>query len=271
VLTSLCGQDDVVFSDALNHASIIDGCRLSRAKVAVYRHGDATHLDELLCASGDARRRVIVSETVFSMDGDCAPVVALAALAKRYDAILVLDEAHALGVLGCGRGACAQHGVKPDVLVGTLGKALGSSGGFAACSVQVRDLLINRARTFIFTTALAPACAGAALAAAKIVEAQPELAHAICARTRIFVEQLRQLGVSVPDVPAAIVPIVLGENAGAVRAAESLREQGLWCTAVRPPTVPEGTARLRLSVTLAHSEADLMRAAETIARVVREI
>jgi len=163
VVSALAGRDDLIVSDALNHASLVDGCRLSRARVAIYRHGDARAARRLLAAGSRYRRRLLVTESLFSMDGDAAPLAALAEAAAATDSILVVDEAHAFGVVGPGgRGLCAAAGIVPDVLIGTLGKAVGSAGGFASGPTALRDLLVNRARTFIFTTALPPPAAAAA-------------------------------------------------------------------------------------------------------------
>lgn len=262
VLTALARPGDAIFSDALNHASIIDGCRLSGARTTVYRHGDADHLAELLAAS-DAERRLIVSETVFSMDGDVAPLAALAALARRHDAALVLDEAHATGVLGPGgEGALARDGIDPRgiVVVGTLSKALASAGGFVAADAAVVDYLVNRSRPFIFNTAPTPASVGAALAALDVVAAEPERRarlHALAARLR---DGLAAAGHPPSRSETPIVPLLLGDAETALAAERRLREAGALARAIRPPTVPEGTARIRFNLMAIHDEADVDRA-----------
>ena len=262
VLTALARPGDAIFSDALNHASIIDGCRLSGARTTVYRHGDADHLAELLAAS-DADRRLIVSETVFSMDGDVAPLAALAALARRHDAALVLDEAHATGVLGPGgEGALARDGIDPRgiVVVGTLSKALASAGGFVAADAAVVDYLVNRSRPFIFNTAPTPASVGAALAALDVVAAEPERRarlHALAARLR---DGLVAAGHPPSRSETPIVPLLLGDAETALAAERRLREAGALARAIRPPTVPEGTARIRFNLMAIHDEADVDRA-----------
>lgn len=271
VLTALGGAGDVIFSDALNHASIIDGSRLARAQVAVYRHADVDHLEMQLQAHPSARRRIIVTDAIFSMDGDAAPLAELSALAHRYDALLVVDEAHAIGVYGGGGGLSRALGVVPDVVVGTLSKALGSAGGFVSTSALIRDLLINRARSFIYTTGLSPANAGAALAALAVLAETPSMGDTLRARARDFAAALRHLGLEAPDRDVPIVPIPLGDNARTMAAATALREQGLWVTGIRPPTVPEGEARLRLTVTLAHTADDLAEAAARIAQVLHAL
>lgn len=242
VLTSLGNDDATVFSDELNHASIIDGCRLAKARTVIYRHGDLDHLDQLLArASG---RKIVVSETVFSMDGDRVAVAELGQLCVRHRALLVLDEAHDV----FGRAADPMPGL--EVLrVGTLSKTLGALGGFVAGPRPLIDLLINRARTFIFTTGLSPADAAAALAALGIyVSPQGDtLRH----RLRSSVDQLR------PQHPSAILPLVLGSDDAALTAATQLRAAGIHVPAIRPPTVPVGTARLRIALSAAHTPAML--------------
>jgi 8-amino-7-oxononanoate synthase len=229
--------DVVIASDALNHASIIDGARLARARVAVYEHGDLGRLAEILAASG---RAVVVTDTVFSMDGDLADVEALADLCAAHGALLVLDEAHA--VLGP---ATPQRPGLECLVVGTLSKTLGALGGFVAGPRTFVDWLVNTARTFIFTTATTPADAAAALAALRIVRS--EEGAALAARLRANVARLR------PGHSSPIVPIVLGEEARAVAASEALLARGLLVPAIRPPTVPPGSSRLRVALSAAHT------------------
>lgn len=271
VLTALGGAEDVIFSDALNHASIIDGARLARAQVAVYRHADTVHLAALLEQHASARRKIIVTDAIFSMDGDCAPLTEIAALARAHEAMLIVDEAHAVGVYGAGGGLCRELGIVPDVVVGTLSKALGSAGGFAATSPLVRDLLVNRARAFIYTTGLSPANAGAALAALDVLAEHPALGATLRQRAAAFAKALAAEGLDVPVRDVPIVPIALGGNEATMQAAQALREAGLWVTGIRPPTVPEGEARLRLTVTLAHSDAALADAAKAIGATLRTL
>ena len=262
VLTALAGRDDLIVSDSLNHASLVDGCRLSRARVAIYPHGDARAAGRLLAAGGQFRRRLLVTESLFSMDGDAAPLPALAAAASATDAILIVDEAHAFGVLGPeGRGLCAATSVAPDVLIGTLGKAVGAAGGFAAGPRALRDLLVNRARTFIFTTALPPPVAAAAEAGIRL------LAGTDGEQRRLRLAEHRQsLGESLvrrgarASIPVGpIVPVVLGTEARALAVAADLNERGLFIPAIRPPTVPPGSSRLRITLSSAHEPADLDR------------
>jgi 8-amino-7-oxononanoate synthase len=267
VLTALAGPEDVIVSDALNHASIIDGCRLSRARVAIYPHGDAAAAARHLGEAGAARRRLLVTESLFSMDGDAAPLAALAEAAAAHDAVLIVDEAHALGVLGPrGRGLCAAARVEPDVLVGTLGKALASAGGFVAGSRALRDLLVNRARSFIFTTALPPPVAAAALAALRIAEG-PEGDHrrqqvlARATRLAAALGSLRPAGLprpaTLPNGP--IQPLVVGPESAALALAATLAARGIFVPAIRPPTVPVGSARLRFTLSASHTAEDVGR------------
>lgn len=250
VLAALLGPGDAIFSDELNHASLIDGCRLSRAQVFVYRHRDLEHLEALLRAH-PARRRLVVTDSVFSMDGDRAPLRALRALCDRHGAALMLDEAHATGVLGAhGRGLTELEGVEPDLKMATLSKALGCFGAFVACSAAVRELLINRARSLVFSTALPPAVCAMALTALQKAQ-QPELRAALHANIDRVATALGQR----PD--SAIFSVVLGAPEAALAASARLREAGLLVKPIRPPTVPEGTSRLRIALSAAHREADV--------------
>lgn len=268
VISALAGRGDTIYSDALNHASLIDGARLSRADIQIYRHNDTTHLAELLAGAPSTGRRVIVTDSVFSMDGDLAPVVELSALARQHEAVLVVDEAHAIGIWGEGGGVCTGLGVRPDLITGTLGKSLGSGGAFAACGAVFRDLLINKSRSFIYSTGLTPMNAAAGLAAVKLIEAEPTMGAALLARSAFFREQLAARGVTIVRSDTQIVPIMVGDNQRAVDLSEALLAEGLIVTAIRPPTVPEGTARLRFSVTLGHEEEDLRAAVAEVARVL---
>lgn len=269
VMTALSGKDDTIFSDRLNHASIIDGARLSCAEVQIYNHADPNHLEVLLKEGARTGRRIIVTDSLFSMDGDIAPLDDLRCLADTHDAILVVDEAHALGIFGSGRGLCAAFGVRADILIGTLGKALGSGGGFVAASAQCRNMMINRARPFIYSTGLTPMAAGAAMAAISLVEQSQTMGIELLTRTESFVEALETNGVAVMDSSSQVVPIHIGDNEVALRVATKLWGEGLLVTAIRPPTVPEGTARLRLSVTLGHSAEELDAAARQMGSLLK--
>jgi 8-amino-7-oxononanoate synthase len=256
VLTALVGTGDVVFSDELNHASIIDGCRLSRAEIVIIPHGDLAALAAGLAAR-HGRRRIVVTESLFSMDGDLADVEAIAALCERHQAAFVLDEAHAVGVLGPeGRGLAAEHGVVPDVVVGTFGKALASFGAFAATTRPIADLLWNRARPLVFSTGLPPSVPAASRAAIEIIRGTEgdERRRTLAAHAR----RLRELVPQAGGAPAsAIAPVVIGGDREAMRCTERLLAEGLFVQGIRPPTVPEGTARLRISLSAAHTPSQL--------------
>ncbi len=264
--------EGVICSDAKNHASIVDGCRLSRARTAVYRHADPDHLAELLAEHRDAPRTLVVTDGVFSMDGDLAPLPALAGLAARHGALVAVDDAHATGVVGAGRGTAHHLGVDPAGLVqmGTLGKALGSFGAFVACPRPVRDLLVNRARSLIYTTAPPPPAVGAALAALEILAAEPERLAALDRNARHLRGGLRALGFAVPADPTPIVPLVLGDNQRALAWGRALEERGFWVHPIRPPTVAPGTARLRVAVTATHRPEDLDALLAAVAELAQE-
>jgi len=264
VVSTLAGRSDAVFSDACNHASLIDGCRLSRASIHIYRHNDSNHLADLLGSEGRrARRRLIVSDTVFSMDGDRAPLADLLELAERFDCLLLIDEAHATGVLGeLGRGVTDLLPVGSWswdrlIKVGTLSKALGTQGGFVCGSRRPIDFLVNRARPYIFSTALAPPLAAAARRAVAIVREEPERRRHVAALAEQLRQGLRELGGAMAESCCQIVPLIVGEARAAVALSRRLEEQGLLVPAIRPPSVPQGSARLRISVTAGHSEADI--------------
>lgn len=260
-ITALAGAGDVVFSDALNHASIVDGCRLSGATVRVYPHADVAALQSLLEAT-QARRRLIVTDGVFSMDGDAADLPALVGLARRFDAMLLVDDAHGCGVLGPdGRGTAAAQGCADavDVTVGTLSKAFGSAGGYVTGSRDLCEWLRNRARGFVFDTALAPPSAGAAAEALRISRAEPERRERAVALAK---ELAAGLGVAAPA--ACVVPLLVGDAEAAVALSARLRDAGLDVVAIRPPSVPPGTARLRLTTTAAHTSEDIAHAVAAV-------
>lgn len=270
VLTALASSTDLIVSDAANHASIIDGCRLSRATVVIYRHADASDARRALGTAGTFRRRVLVTESIFSMDGDRAPLADLAFAAEAAGAILVVDEAHALGIAGPrGRGLCAEAGVEPAVLVATLGKALGTAGGFAASSETVRSFLVNHARTFIFTTAAPHPIVGATLAALRIIDSAigDDLRTLAAERAFALRTQLLERGFAIPGRDL-ILPLTLGTDLRASRVAARLLDAGLVVPAIRPPTVPEGTARLRITLSAAHTPAEVVRLADALLDVL---
>jgi 8-amino-7-oxononanoate synthase len=272
-ITSLVGRGDHVFSDALNHASIVDGCRLARATVHVYPHCDVRTLERELAATPRGGRRLIVTDSVFSMDGDRAPLGALVALAEAYHSWLMVDEAHATGALGQrGAGLAEAEGLVDRVTVhmGTLGKALGSAGAYVAGTRALVDLLVNRARSFVYTTGLAPASVAAAGAAIELVQAEPERRRALAANAGRLREGLRARGVEVWG-DTHVVPVVVGDNRRALDLAEALLARGVLAHAIRPPTVPAGTARLRLTPMATHTAAQLDRAVDAIAEAARQV
>lgn len=272
VVSTLAGRDDALFSDAHNHASLIDGCRLSPAATHVYRHNDLGHLDELLTRYGPAaRRRVLVSDSVFSMDGDRCDLPGLLALARRHDAVLVLDEAHATGVLGAhGRGLTdelPEADARDDRLikVGTLSKALGSQGGFVCGSHRLIDWLVNHARPYIFSTALAPPAAAAARRAVFLVGQEPRRRQHVLALADLLRQRLGKLGLDAGTSSSQIVPVIVGEPEAAVALSRRLESKLLLVPAIRPPSVPVGTSRLRISLSAGHTEDDIHRLADALA------
>jgi 8-amino-7-oxononanoate synthase len=273
VLAALVGRHDAIFSDELNHASIIDGCLLSRAEVQRYRHGDVEELGRLLGASR-ARRKLVATDAVFGMDGDAAPLAEIVGLCERHGAVLYLDEAHATGVLGdrgAGLAEATGLGDRVDVSMGTLGKALGSFGAFVAGSVPLRDWLTSRARTFVFTTALPPAACGAALAALDVLEGDRPRRRRLQDLSTRMKDGLEWLGFSMRGVVAPIFPVVLGDEARALDASRRLRARGFFVRAIRPPTVPRGTSRLRVSLTAGHTREQVDGFLAALEGVMREV
>jgi glycine C-acetyltransferase/8-amino-7-oxononanoate synthase len=263
VIPVLAGRDDVILSDALNHASIVDGCRQSRAETVVYPHGDLDALKHGLGRAG-GRRTLVVTDAVFSMDGDLAPLEGIVELAQRHDARVLVDEAHATGVVGPGgRGLVHALGLEHevDVVIGTLSKALGSYGAFVCCRREMVELLVNRVRTLIFSTALPPPSVAAALAALRIVRDRPEVVERLWRNARRLRSELCAHGFDVPGGEMPIVPLVIGDPGDAMAVCEAALERGIFAQAIRPPTVPAGTSRLRLVTTAGHSTDDLRRAA----------
>ena len=271
-IPALVGRGDLILSDTLNHASLIDGCRLSRAEVRVYRHNNATHAAELLADRHRYRRALLITDGVFSMDGDLAPLPELAELCERTDTWLMVDDAHGTGVLGeTGAGTVQHFGLEGRVPIqlGTASKALGAEGGFIAGSRELIDYLRNRARSWIFSTAPTPATVAAVRAALRVLRAEPEHRLALTQNAPRLREGLRAAGVQALDGITPIVPVILGDATAALRASVELEAAGLFIPAIRPPTVPEGTARLRICVSATHTEAMIDRAVAEISRVVR--
>lgn len=260
IIPAIAGTGDVILSDSLNHASIIDGCRLSRAEVMVYRHKDVGQVETLLQKYLNARRKLIVTDGVFSMDGDIAPLRDLVSLSEKYGAMLMVDDAHGSGVLGkTGRGTVEHLGLsgRVPIQMGTLGKAFGSFGAYAAGSNDLINKLINHARSYIYSTALPPSVCAASLAAIAIVEQDPERRDRLWKNRSRFVNGLKSVGVSTGNSETPIIPIVIGDSSRALKAAERLFECGIYASAIRPPTVPANAARIRTTITAAHTEGDI--------------
>jgi glycine C-acetyltransferase/8-amino-7-oxononanoate synthase len=272
-ISALAGRGEVVFSDELNHASIVDGCRLARAETFVYRHGDVEHLAWGLREAG-VRAALIVTDGVFSMDGDVAPIAALVELGREHDCRLMVDEAHATGALGPGgRGsvAAAELSGEVDVVMGTLGKALGSYGAYVCASAELCEYLLNTARSFVFSTAPPPPSLAAALAALELLEAEPAMVRRLGTNAATLRNGLVAEGLAPGGGKSQIVPLEVGDATQAMELCERLLERGVFAQGIRPPTVPEGTSRLRFSVMATHEEADLLEAAKLAGEAAREV
>ncbi len=266
IVPTLAGSKDLILIDELAHACLFAGTQLSPAKTLVFRHNDVGHAKELLAANrANCLHALLLTDGVFSMDGDRAPLAELAPLCAAFDAWLMSDDAHGLGVIGGGRGAvAAAGGPKVPLQMGTLSKAVGGYGGYLCASEPVIDLIKTRARTLVYSTGLPPAMAGAAIAALDLIETEPELIAKPLARARAFTNAL-----DLPEAQSAIVPIIVGAPETALAASQKLAEAGFLVTAIRPPTVPAGTARLRFAFTAMHSDADVARLAEAVRSVLR--
>lgn len=265
ILSALAREGDLIISDELNHASIIDGCRLSKARVMIYPHLDLSGLESILRLSG-FRRRLVVTESIFSMDGDCAPLKEIDYLCRRWGALLMVDEAHAAGVRGPqGQGLAAEHGVIPEIQMGTLGKAAGTGGAYVAGSRALIELLTNKCRSLIYTTAAPPGIVGAALAALKII-ASPEgdRRRSQLRENTLKFHRAMSPRSGGPSGPSHIVPVRIGDSRKTVRVSEALLEQGIFAHGIRFPTVPEGTARLRFTLMSDHTEEDIIMAASVL-------
>ena len=269
IIPAVAGPDDLIVVDELAHACIHAGAKLSGAEVHLYRHCDTSHAESLLAQHrGGKKRALIATDGVFSMDGDIAPLGALSALARRFDAWLLSDDAHGLGVVGGGRGSAFVNGaahspIDVPLQAGTLSKAVGAYGGYLCASQAVIDLMRTRARTFIYSTGLPPAIVAAAIAALVLIEGDPAYAAEPMRKARLFTRAL-----NLPEAQSAIVPVVVGDAAAALAASDLLRENGFLVVAIRPPTVPAGTARLRFAFTAQHADGDIARLAEIVRRRV---
>jgi glycine C-acetyltransferase len=276
---TLLGEQDIVISDQLNHASIIDGVRLAKAitkcQSAVYRHADLQDLEEKLVAARDRRVRLVITDGVFSMEGAIAPLPDLVELCRKHDAVLMVDDSHATGVLGPnGRGTAEHFGLvgEVDIITSTLGKALGgAAGGFAAGSVAVRDYLTQRARPQLFSNALPPTVAASSLASIEYLEAHPERVTTLQENARYFRERLIELGFKPLPGETPIIPVILGETAAAIRMSDMLLAEGVFVTGFGFPVVPQGQARVRCQISAAHTRTDLDEALAAFGRVGRKL
>jgi 8-amino-7-oxononanoate synthase len=272
-VSALARAGEVVFSDELNHASIVDGCRLSRAETFVYRHRDTEHLAWGL-QRAEGRGSLIVTDGVFSMDGDVAPIAELVELARRHDCRLMVDEAHATGAIGpAGEGAVAESGLgdEVDVITGTLGKALGSYGAYVCADPEITELLLNASRPFIFSTALPPTSVAAAIASLKLLGARPERIDRLRRNGDMMRRELAAYGLDAGESRTQIIPLVVGDAKAAMELSERALERGIFAQAIRPPTVPEGTSRLRISVMASHRSSELRHAAKIIGQEARDL
>ncbi|PEC50124.1 8-amino-7-oxononanoate synthase [Bacillus sp. AFS096315] len=272
VLSSIPEKGDIILSDQLNHASIIDGCRLSNATTIVYNHIDMSDLEEKLKGNSSCQRRFIITDGVFSMDGTIAPLDQIIPLAKKYHAFVIVDDAHATGVLGeNGRGTSEYFGIHPDVVIGTLSKAIGTEGGFVAGSPVLIDFLINHARTFIFQTALPPAVCAASYAALEIIEESYSKRQLLFSNVKKIKASLIEMGYIVKGDLTPIIPVIIGDAKEALIFAEKLLENGIFAPAIRPPTVPIGESRIRLTVTSEHSSEEINYLLDCFYRIGKEV
>ena len=272
-ISSIAGKDWVIFSDRFNHASIIDGCRLSGAEIIIYEHCDASDL-ETKAHSHRGRRALVVTDGLFSVDGDIAPLPEIIQVAKKYNMLLMVDDAHATGVLGENGGGTADYfGLQNeiDIQMGTFSKALASEGGFIAGNRGLIDYLANKARSFIFSTALAPATVAVSLRALEIVQAEPRLRQSLIANSAWFREKLREIGFEIMDFPTPIISIVLGPPDLTVNFSNRLMGEKIFVSAIRPPTVPQGTSRLRINLMAIHTADDLAPVIDSMASIGKEL
>lgn len=272
-ISSIAGKDWVIFSDRFNHASIIDGCRLSGAEIIVYEHCDAADLEKKARNYG-GRRALVVTDGLFSVDGDIAPLPEIAQVARKHHMLLMVDDAHATGVLGDhGRGTTEHFGLQDeiDIQMGTLSKALASEGGFVAGKRNLVDYLVNKARSFIFSTALAPSTVAVSLKALDIVQTEPQLRQSLEANSVWLRKKLKDTGFTVGDYPTPIISVVLGSPELTVNFSNRLMEEKIFVSAIRPPTVPQGTSRLRINLMATHTTDDLARAVGIMAKIGENI
>lgn len=274
VISSLFGKDDVIFSDRLNHASIIDGIRLSGAQMKRYQHNDMDHLRRLLQGTSGLKNRCIITDTVFSMDGDIAPLDQIAKLAQEFECQIMVDEAHAFGVMGeQGQGAAQHFGVqdKIDIQMGTFSKAAGSFGAYCCTSKNLNEFLINKARSFIYTTGLPPLVAAASLKGVEIIKEDQALRNKLWDNTHYMRAALRLAGFNTMHSATPIIPIVVENSDQCVKFSDLLFQEGVFVSAIRPPTVPQNTSRLRVTVMATHSKTDMDYALNRFQRIGKEL
>jgi len=276
VISSLVGKDDIIFSDQLNHASLIDGARLSKAKIEIFPHLELRALEKKLSQAKGEQKKLIIIESLYSMDGDIAPLKQILLLAEKYQALVYLDEAHSTGVLGkTGRGALEHFGInsfpKNFILMGTMSKALASQGGFICCAKELRDYLINRARSFIYSTGLNPPALASALKALEIIEQEKERIDLLWENVHFVRQGLLNLGVKLNPEPSPIIPIITGVAETALKISQKLFKQGFFIQAIRPPSVPEGSSRLRLTISAGHKKQEMERLLDSLSPVLVKI
>ena len=273
VICALTGPDDLILSDQLNHASIVDACRLSRSRVLIYPHCDIEAMESLIRANSPPGKILVVTDGVFSMDGDLAPLPDLIQVCHRYGALLMVDDAHGTGVLGPrGAGTLDHFGIEPDgvIQVGTFSKALGSLGGFVACKAVQARYLVNKARSLIYSTALPPAVLAASIEALRVVREDTGLRFKLRKLTQHMKMGLSSLGFTVPDQPTPIFPLIIGNSRETLHVSRYLFDRGIFTPAIRPPTVPRGQSRLRISLSAAHREEDIDRLIDTLSEFFRK-
>lgn len=274
IITSLMNKEDVIFSDELNHASIIDGCKMSRAETRVYPHNDMDALERLLKETRHCTHRLIVTDGIFSMEGDISPLPDLVSLAERYECMVMVDDAHATGVLGTNGGGTGEHFAledKIDIAMGTLGKALGGFGAFVAGSHGLREFLINRARPFIFTTGLPPAVIASGIAALELLEEEPEIKMRLWENVGFFKKRVEELGFNTLRSETQIIPVLVGDTSLTMRMGEMLLNEGVFVQGIRPPTVPQGSSRLRITIMATHTQSELECALEAMEKVGKKL
>lgn len=271
-ISAVADKNTIIFSDALNHASIIDGCRLSKASIKAYNHCDVEELKFILKQADRSARKLIVTDGVFSMDGDIAPLDKLYKLSREYNALLMVDDAHATGTIGNGHGTAAYFGLEKDVDIqlGTLSKSLGSVGGYVAANSTIIDYLVNTSRSFIFSTALSPADIGAALAALHVLESDVSVLQRLHENVNYMADQLISMGIDATN-ETPIFPILIGRNEDTLAVSEYLYEAGIIGTAIRPPTVPIGESRIRLTVTAAHNKEQIDYVCHTLHKAMQTV